>query len=438
MPQARRPVPIRPPTGPDGCSPTPRPHAVGHREPHPRGWPTRSPGLLAATLVIATLACGEAPVALEVAGIGYTEEELLGLTPSRRAALAELTALAAAVDREAVDALGRPLLEKAATDRLWERLQAREILAREGVEEAVLEARYTSNPEHELTVRHLIVLSARYEGEATRAQARAKAERALERIRAGEPFPEVAAEVSEEPGAEGREGLLQPGRRGAWVDEFWNAASALEVGEISGVVETQYGFHVLRLEGRQVVPFAEVRDRVALEVARLIAPVSGDAATAPVPEGITRSEALAGDDESAVLATFQGGEVTLGHLLELAATLPPSRWDAVRNGTGTARQELLDEAARRAGVRVRAREAGLEPDPAAEAARLEEWRGRAQQWAGVLGFRPGMGAEGTKAAALAALSATGQMPQLTRDEVARIRGLLERWVGRSLSAPPAP
>src|SRR5690606_1075757 len=124
------------------------------------------------------------------------------------------------------------------------------------------------------------------ESEALRAEARRKAERALERIRAGEPFPEVAAEVSEEPGAEGRQGLLQPGREGSWVSEFWNAARALDPGEVSPVTETQYGFHVLRLEERREIPFEEARNDVTLEVAEMIGVSPGATPPVPEPEGM--------------------------------------------------------------------------------------------------------------------------------------------------------
>ena len=112
-----------------------------------------------------------------------------------------------------------------------------------------------------------MILSERWRPQAERQQARSRAEQALERARAGESFPELAGAVSEEPGAEARGGLLEPGREGSWVDEFWDAASALEVGAVSPVVETGYGFHVLRLDAREPVPFAEARSRVVAELA---------------------------------------------------------------------------------------------------------------------------------------------------------------------------
>jgi len=374
-----------------------------------------------------------------MAGIAYTREEVLGLTPSRLETLADLTAAAAMVARGEVAAVGSPLVERREAEALREALWAEAFLAENGIGDDNLRALYATNPEHELTVRHLIVLSARYETDETRAAARAKAERALERIRAGEPFPDVAAEVSEEPGAEGRQGLLQPGRRRAWVDEFWNAASGLEVGAVSEVVETQYGFHVLRLEGRDTVPFREVRDRVALDAARMAAGGGPPREAPPLPEGFAAAEGLDGlSDESAPAASFDGGGLTLGQILDHAAPAPPREWAPVRDGAPGARAAAAEDAARWAALRARAEVSGAAMSPGWRAAAESEWAAEVNGWAGVLGFRAGMGDEALKAGALAALSATGQAAQLARDAVTERRGLLERHYGRAVSGSPAP
>ena len=81
--------------------------------------------------------------------------------------------------------------------------------------------------------------------------------------------------------------LLRPGREGSWVSEFWTAALALEPGEISPVTETQYGFHVLRLEDRRPVSFEEARPTVVAEVSALIGSVE------EVMEGLSIEEARA-------------------------------------------------------------------------------------------------------------------------------------------------
>lgn len=225
-------------------------------------------------MVAATTACGGAdPVAFSVAGVDYTDTELLGLTGGQRELLAELTAFTAIVAEDRVDELVEPWVDSARVAWVWDQLQAEARVDSAGVAEDVLRTRYATAPRYELTIRHLIVFSERYEPPDVRAEAQAKARAALERIEAGEPFPDVAAEVSDEPGAESREGLLNPGRQGAWVPEFWAAASALEVGEVSGVTETQYGYHVLRLEGRDTVPFEEARPDVVREVALLMGPL---------------------------------------------------------------------------------------------------------------------------------------------------------------------
>ena len=65
------------------------------------------------------------------------------------------------------------------------------------------------------------------------------------------------------------------------------AALALEPGQISPVTETQYGFHVLRLEDRQVVSFEEARPRVVAEVSALIGSIDEAA------EGISIEDARA-------------------------------------------------------------------------------------------------------------------------------------------------
>lgn len=253
---------------------------------------TRTAAPALAFALAATAACGDPPPpALEVAGIGFAEDELLGLTDARRALLAELTAFGRAVSDSTLHEVHAPLLAARTDQRLRRLAEARRVLADAGAGDDVLEARYRTDPDYELTVRHLLIFSARYESDETRAAARAKAERALARIRAGEDLATVAAEVSEEPGAEGRAGLLTPGREGSWVSEFWNAALALEPGEVSEVVETQYGFHVLRLEDRAIVPFDEVRDEVALEVAEMIAPIEGTPADEPLPDDLEVSDA---------------------------------------------------------------------------------------------------------------------------------------------------
>ena len=331
----------------------------------------RSHRLHAACLIGFLAAACQEEATLSVGEASFVRSELLGLSDSQLSLLSAITALGLAAAEGDWARAGEPILAEARDELLIERLRQETALEAGGVTESHLAARYAENPERELTVRHLVILSERWRPEAERERARARTDIVLDRARAGEPFPELAGEVSEEPGAEARGGLLEPGREGSWVDEFWGAASALEVGAISEVVESEYGFHVLRLEAREPVPFSEARSRV---VARLAVEIDDPAAWRSRVAGWTGANP---------------GEGAPGEMSE------------------EERGILLAEAARR-GLSI------TEPD---EARVLREWELRAGGWAQALGFREGMTPEAVAARALIAIGSTDQAPRIARAEV---------------------
>lgn len=79
----------------------------------------------------------------------------------------------------------------------------------------------------------------------TREQACLRAEEARAKLEQGSSFTDVVNTYSEEPGAATRGGSLGPIERAHVVPPFADAAFELRAGEVSHVVETDYGFHII-------------------------------------------------------------------------------------------------------------------------------------------------------------------------------------------------
>ncbi|HJQ71108.1 MAG TPA: peptidylprolyl isomerase [Blastocatellia bacterium] len=84
-------------------------------------------------------------------------------------------------------------------------------------------------------------------------EARKKAESILARVRKGEDFAKLAGEFSDD-GSKETGGDLDYFSRGRMVPQFEQAAFSLKPGQVSDLVETQYGFHIIKVEDRRVAP----------------------------------------------------------------------------------------------------------------------------------------------------------------------------------------
>jgi peptidyl-prolyl cis-trans isomerase C len=124
-----------------------------------------------------------------------------------------------------------------------------------------------------IRVSQILILSPPNASAEKQAEAKKKAQEALNRVRAGEDFATVAKEYSEGPAAS-RGGDLGFFSRGRMVPEFEEIAFSLkEVGDKSDLVRTKFGFHIIELTGRQPaqeLALEDVKDRIVrqLESAR--------------------------------------------------------------------------------------------------------------------------------------------------------------------------
>ena len=97
------------------------------------------------------------------------------------------------------------------------------------------------------------------------ATVRTQAEDLLAQLEAGADFAMLATTHSEDTGTAINGGDLDYFGRGRMVPEFETAAFALEVGQTSGIVQTQYGFHIIRIVDKNPAitqPFDDVRSQI--------------------------------------------------------------------------------------------------------------------------------------------------------------------------------
>ncbi len=84
--------------------------------------------------------------------------------------------------------------------------------------------------------------------DSSRVQARRLADSLLAQARTGADFAELAKRFSDDPGSKEKGGDLGWGRASDWVKDFADAVLYLRPNEISPIVETPYGFHIIKLE----------------------------------------------------------------------------------------------------------------------------------------------------------------------------------------------
>ena len=116
----------------------------------------------------------------------------------------------------------------------------------------------------EIRARH-ILFRADPKDEKEQAEAQARAQAALERLKKGEDFATVASELTEDPSGKENGGDLDYFTKDQMVPEFANVAFQMYPGQMSNPVRTQFGWHIIKLEDRRNRPvpeFEKVRPQI--------------------------------------------------------------------------------------------------------------------------------------------------------------------------------
>jgi peptidyl-prolyl cis-trans isomerase SurA len=158
-----------------------------------------------------------------------------------------------------------------------QRVQQSEIMNKLQVTDAELkmyydshQSRFTTKPE--MTLREILVavpVNEKGVNVGLEDEARAKAEDIRTRLAAGEPFPRLAADLSDSP-SKANGGLVGPITMDVLAPELQKAIENLKVGDLTPVLRTSRGFQVIKMETREeatVKPFEESRDEIADRIA---------------------------------------------------------------------------------------------------------------------------------------------------------------------------
>jgi parvulin-like peptidyl-prolyl isomerase len=126
------------------------------------------------------------------------------------------------------------------------------------VSDAEIEQYYNDHKDEfeKVRVRHILVGTQAPPGSdpsktLSKDEARKKAQSVLERAKKGEDFVKLVEENSDDPGSKSKGGEYEFARKSGMVQAFEDASFNLKPGEISDLVETDFGYHIIKLEERR-------------------------------------------------------------------------------------------------------------------------------------------------------------------------------------------
>ncbi|HJP57810.1 MAG TPA: peptidylprolyl isomerase [Gemmatimonadales bacterium] len=176
-----------------------------------------------------------------------------------------------------------------------------------------------------------------------RAAVHKQAETALTRLKGGADFGAMAAQLSQDGSAQDQ-GFLPPKPRGAFVTAFDSAGWSLAPGALSGIVETPYGYHIIRRPPAAAVHerlTAWLREGAGVRLDSLYLDSLGIqrkvkiASTAPATIRAAVEDLDGSATSKKAIATYQGGEMTVGDIVKWIRQIPPAVVSQIKSATDT-------------------------------------------------------------------------------------------------------
>lgn len=222
----------------------------------------------------------------------------------------------------------------------------------------------TEGPGAEIRARHILLRIPADASPAQRDSLRQVAESLRQRAAAGEDFAALARQHSQDPGSAQRGGDLDYFGRGRMVAPFEEAAFRLQPGEVSEVVESPFGYHVIKLEDRRQPEFGPQREefrqhlvqRAEQEAETAYLDSLTTAANVTIQPGglaVVREIAqqpdvpLRGRAANREIATYRGGRFTTGTFAEFIRTQPPHVHSAFATATDEQLEGVVTQLARK-------------------------------------------------------------------------------------------